>query len=97
MWSKGQVNKMAGYIIIAAGLLAVGFGAWLCLRPPMKHKYLVTYESPLKTGGWTHAEVIVTVEKLNAAALDAAREWVRTNRTDITEAVCVLNVVRLDE
>jgi hypothetical protein len=48
-------------------------------------------------GGWTHAEVTVTAEKLNAAALDAAREWVRTNRTDITEAVCVMNVVRLDE
>lgn len=81
--------------IIALGLILVCCGLWFL--PRKKHKYLVTYEADLQSGGWTHSEVTVTVEKLNAEELDKVRDFVRTDRPEIMHAVCIMSVVRLDE
>lgn len=88
--------KMATYTIIA-GIVIVCFGCWLYNRPPQKRKYLVTYEASLKAGGWTHGEVFTTTEQLDSNSLYSIREWIRSNRTDITENVCIMNIVKLDK
>lgn len=72
--------------------------ALLCLcGTPKQSKYLVTYEALLTAGGWTHGEATITCETLNHAALADVRAYVRSNRTDITDAVCIMSVVKLDE
>ena len=85
-------------IQLGAAAVAVISIALLCLcGTPKRSKYLVTYEASLAAGGWTHGEITLTAAKLNDAAFEDAKAWVRSNRTDITEAVCIMCVVKLDE
>ena len=85
-------------IQISAAAVAVISIALLCISgTPKRSKYLVTYGASLKAGGWTHGETTLTAAKLNHAALDDVRAWVRSNRTDITDGVCIMSVVRLDD
>lgn len=85
-------------IQLGAAAVAVISIALLCLcGTPKQSKYLVTYEASLKAGGWTHGETTLTAAKLNHDALDDVRALVRSNRTDITDGVCIMSVVKLDE
>jgi hypothetical protein len=85
-------------IQIGAAALAVISIVLLCLcGTPKRSKYLVTYEASLTAGGWTHGEVTLTTATLNGAAFEDVRTWIKSSRTDITGAVCIICVVKLDD
>lgn len=82
---------------LAAAVAIISVGIFFRCGTLKQSKYIVTYEASLKAGGWTHGEVALTTDKLSNAGLDNVRAWVRSNRVDITEAVCIMSVVKLDE
>lgn len=87
---------MNSYFIIMFGLLITGFGIHKARLERKSSSYIVTYEASLIAGGWTHGEVAVTSKAFTSATLDGVREHIKSSRSDITNAICVLNVIKLD-